>query len=251
MRPCPSCVSVIRCTRLIDHEGFSRALDWGLRTATLIAVPAMFGLLLLARPLVTTLFQYGHFHAFQSQMTTLSISALSFGLPAFALVKVLLPAFYARQDTRTPVRAGVASMVANMGLNLLFLAVLFVCWAPSALVHQSWLLGLTQVPGLHLALGLASAVASYLNLGLLWRSLKKSGVYALQPGWRRHLLRLATASATMVLVLLLGRCLWSGWDGASWLVRGMHLLALVGAGAATYGATLLAMGFRLRELKGE
>ncbi|AFC86954.1 integral membrane protein MviN [Frateuria aurantia DSM 6220] len=234
-----------------DHEGFSRALDWGLRTATLIAVPAMFGLLLLARPLVTTLFQYGHFHAFQSQMTTLSISALSFGLPAFALVKVLLPAFYARQDTRTPVRAGVASMVANMGLNLLFLAVLFVCWAPSALLHQSWRLGLTQVPGLHLALGLASAVASYLNLGLLWRSLKKSGVYALQPGWRRHLLRLATASATMVLVLLLGRWLWSGWDGASWLVRGLHLLALVGAGAATYGATLLAMGFRLRELKGQ
>ncbi len=232
-----------------DHLGFSRALDWGLRTATLIAVPAMFGLLLLAHPLVTTLFQYGRFHAFQSQMTTLSISALSVGLPAFALVKVLLPAFYARQDTRTPVRAGVMSMLANMGFNGLFLLALFLCWAPPALLHGAWLGGLGQVPGLHMALGLASAVASYLNLALLWRSLRRAGVYELQPGWRKHLLRLATASAAMVLVLLLGRWLWSDWDAATWLVRGLHLLGLVAAGAVTYGLTLWATGFRLRALK--
>ncbi|MHC1481241.1 murein biosynthesis integral membrane protein MurJ [Frateuria aurantia] len=232
-----------------DHQGFSRALDWGLRTATLIAVPAMLGLLLLARPLVTTLFQYGHFHAFQSQMTTLSISALSFGLPAFALVKVLLPAFYARQDTRTPVRAGVASMLANMILNVLFVVLLFVWWAPSELLHGSWLTGLTQVPGLHLALGLASALASYLNLGLLWRSLRVAGVYQMQPGWHRHLRRLATASVAMVLVLLAGRWWWNGWDAAHWEGRCAHLLLLVAAGGGTYLVTLFVMGFRLRELR--
>jgi putative peptidoglycan lipid II flippase len=87
-----------------DHEGFSRALDWGLRTTLMIAVPAMLGLMLLSVPLVATLFQHGQFTAFDTRMAALSVFGLSFGLPAFALVKVVLPAFYARQDTRTPVK---------------------------------------------------------------------------------------------------------------------------------------------------
>ena len=77
-------------------------------------------------PLVATLFQHGNFTAFDTRMAALSVFGLSFGLPAFTLVKVLLPAFYARQDTRTPVRAGVASLVANMVFNGLFLAILYV-----------------------------------------------------------------------------------------------------------------------------
>ncbi|CAM5485379.1 lipid II flippase MurJ [Rhodanobacter lindaniclasticus] len=96
----------------------------------LIAVPAMFALMLLAGPLVATLFQHGHWTAHDTHMATLSITALSFGLPAFALVKVLLPAFYARQDTRTPVRAAaVASLLTNMVLkSVVFEALLFELW---------------------------------------------------------------------------------------------------------------------------
>ena len=89
-----------------DRAGFSRALDWGLRLTLLISVPAMFALMLLAEPLVVTLFQNGRYTAFDAHMTVLSTLALCAGLPAYALVKVLLPAFYARQDTRTPVQGG-------------------------------------------------------------------------------------------------------------------------------------------------
>src|SRR5690606_35925174 len=81
-----------------DGEGFSNALDWGLRMTLLIAVPSMLGLLLLAQPLIATLFQYREFTDFDTRMTALSVYGLSFGLPAFALLKVVLPAFYSRQD---------------------------------------------------------------------------------------------------------------------------------------------------------
>ncbi|WP_447733582.1 murein biosynthesis integral membrane protein MurJ [Rhodanobacter soli] len=234
-----------------DTAGFSRALDWGLRVTLLIAVPAMFALMLLAGPLVATLFQHGHWTAHDTHMATLSITALSFGLPAFALVKVLLPAFYARQDTRTPVRAGVASLLANMLLNVVFLALLFELWAPAELKQLSWLDGLARLPGLHMALGMASAVAAYVNLWLLWHWLKKAGVYQRQPGWSRHLLRLAVACTVMVAVLLLGRWLWPNWaHGVSVLTRLWHLAVLVLAGGASYVAVLFAGGFRLRDLRG-
>jgi putative peptidoglycan lipid II flippase len=234
-----------------DSAGFSRALDWGLRITLLIAVPAMFALLLLAGPLVATLFQHGHWTAHDTDMATLSITALSFGLPAFALVKVVLPAFYSRQDTRTPVRAAVASLLTNMVLNVLFLALLFEWWAPPALKQLPWLEGLARLPGLHMALGMASAVAAYVNLALLWRWLKRAGVYQRQPGWMRHLLRLAVSCLAMVAVLLLGRWWWPDWTtGVPALTRVWRLAVLVGTGGGVYLGTLFATGFRLRDLRG-
>ena len=233
-----------------DHAGFSRALDWGLRVATLIALPAMFGLMLLAEPLVATIFQHGRWTAHDTVMATLSITALSFGLPAFALVKVLLPAFYSRQDTRTPVRAAVVSLLVNMLLNVVFLVLLFELWASPEMKRMTWLAGLASLPGLHMALGMASAVASYVNLWLLWRWLKKAGVFRLQPGWLRHALRLTLACAVMVAVLLLGRWWWPDWTaGVSVATRLWHLAVLVLAGGATYLGMLFATGFRLRDLR--
>jgi putative peptidoglycan lipid II flippase len=233
-----------------DRDGFSRALDWGLRLATLIALPAMFGLMLLAKPLVATIFQHGRWLAHDTDMATLSITALSFGLPAFALVKVLLPAFYARQDTRTPVRAAVASLLTNMVLNVAFVVVLFELWAPPALRALSWFDAISRLPGLHMALGMASAVAAYVNLWLLWRWLQQAGVYQLQAGWARHLGRLGLACLAMVAVLLLGRWWWPLWThGVPVLTRLWHLGVLVMAGGGVYIAVLLALGMRPRDLR--
>ncbi len=131
-----------------DHEGFSKALDWGLRTTLLIAVPAMFGLMLLGRtawwPRCSRTVSS---RPFDTRMATLSVTALSFGVPAYAQVKVLLPAFYARQDTRTPVRAGVAALITNMLLNGVFLLLLYAMWAPPALKAGPLLDGLSQSAG--------------------------------------------------------------------------------------------------------
>ncbi len=232
-----------------DRVGFSKSLDWGLRATLIIILPAMLGLMLLALPLVSTIFQYGKFTAEAARMTALSVFGLSFGLPAFALVKTVLPAFYARQDTRTPVRAGLASMVANMVFNIALLALLVALWVPEEARQDGVMATLARVPGLHFALGIASALSSYLNLVLLWRWLRRADVFDLQPGWTRFLVRLLLANLAM------GLALWFGlqvapdftvvdkWQRIGWLG------ALVGGGALVYAVAMLVLGFRLRDFR--
>jgi putative peptidoglycan lipid II flippase len=232
-----------------DRDGFSRALDWGLRNTLMIAVPAALGLMLLGEPLVATMFQHGRFSAFDTRMTALSVFGLSFGLPAFALVKVVLPAFYARQDTRTPVRAGVTALIANMVLNIAILALLYVIWVPDATKARGVWDALASTPGLHLALGIASALSSYINLLLLWRWLRRDGVYSPQPGWGRFTLRLVIACAALCTAVLLGEHLAPDFTTAPVASRLGWLLALVAAGGLAYALALVALGWRPRELR--
>jgi putative peptidoglycan lipid II flippase len=235
-----------------DREAFSRSLDWGLRTTLLIALPAMCGLLLLAEPAVAACFQNGQFTAFDSHMTAIAIMGLAAGVPAIALTRTLLPAFYSRQDTRTPVRAGVIALIVNMMFNFALIALLFELWAPAASKHLPWLEGIAQVPGLHLGMAIASSVSNYLQFALLWRYLKRSGVYTPQPGWTRHWLRIGWACAALVVVVGIGLWFWpwQQWTHERIITRLWKLVALVGAGGAAYGVALYATGFRMRDLKG-
>ena len=232
-----------------DHVGFSKAFDWGLRTTLLIAMPAMLGLMLLSEPLVATLFQHGKFSPFDTRMAAMSVVGLSFGLPAFAMVKIVLPAFYARQDTKTPVRAGVVALVANMVLNGLFLMVLYFLWTTPQVRAEGVMAALAKTPGLHLALGLASAAASYINLGLLWYWLRKAGVYDSQPGWGRYLLRLGTACVAMTVALVAALYWTPDFTAIGKLQRVGYLAALVGGGMVVYLGALLALGFRPHDLR--
>jgi putative peptidoglycan lipid II flippase len=231
-----------------DREGFSRALDWGLRTTLLTSIPAMIGLVFLAKPIVATLFQHGRFLAHDVEMVGLSLAALSFGLPAFALVKVLAPAFYARQDTKTPVRAGVAAMIANMALNILFVGMLYALWVDRA-QGNGLLERIASVPGLHAGIALASALASYLNLWLLWKNLRRDGVFVRQPGWALHLGRLGAACAALIAVLIAGMLVWPDWTDGSTASRAIRLALLIAAAGITYLGVLFATGLRLRDLK--
>jgi hypothetical protein len=99
-------------------QDFSRTLDWGLRMTLVFGVPAAIGLLLLAGPMLATLFQSDVFDQYDVVMASRSLMAYALGLQAFILIKVLAPGYYARQDTRTPVKIGVIAMLVNMGLNL-------------------------------------------------------------------------------------------------------------------------------------
>ena len=233
-----------------DAKGFSRALDWGLRTTLLISLPAMLGLVLLAKPIVATLFQHGRFTAHDVDMVGLSLAALSFGLPAFALVKVLAPAFYARQDTRTPVRAGVAAMIANMVLNLIFVGGLFALRAGEA-GEGGLFQRIAEIPGLHMGIALASSVASYLNLWLLWRGVRRADIYQREPGWGLHMVRLAVACGALVGVVIAGLLLWPEWHQAGTWTRVVRLFAVIAAAGGAYIAALFATGFRLRDLRAQ
>jgi putative peptidoglycan lipid II flippase len=217
-----------------SRERFSATLDWALRWVLLIATPAMLGLLLLAAPILATLFQQGGFTGTDVHMASLSLMAYALGLPGFILVKVLAPGFFARQDTRTPVRIGVIAMLANMGLNVLFVVPL-VWW---------------QYEAPHAGLALATAASSYINAGLLWRGLLRQGVYQPLPGWSRLALQVSVASlalAVVVLVLSPGLPAWLEWH---WYERAWRLALAVLGGALVYLVMLLLLGVRPRQLLG-
>ena len=208
-----------------DKEAFSNTLDWAVRLILLIGVPASAALILLASPLLVTLFQYGHFSANDVVKSTLSLRAYSLGLLAFMLIKVLAPGYFARQDTRTPVKIGIKAMVTNMVINL-------------ALI----------VPFAHMGLALATSLAAFLNAGLLYRGLRQANVFHPAPGWGKFLLQLVLATGAMSAVLV-----WLDRDLAQWLVWGwrdrvLWLTLLVGAGMGTYIFVLLLSGLRLRHL---
>ncbi|MFZ1324784.1 MAG: murein biosynthesis integral membrane protein MurJ [Candidatus Contendobacter sp.] len=208
-----------------EAGGFSQTLDWALRWALLIGVPATVALMLLAYPLLSALFQYGQFEARDVAMSARSLIAFALGLVAFMLIKVLAPGFYARQDTRSPVKYGVIAMVANTVLVLLLV----------------W-------PLAHAGLALATSLAAYLNAGLLFTNLRRRAIYQPLGGWPRFLLQLALANLAMGLVLWFGVGHLDSWLQASAKARLWHLSGLVVAGGASYLLAVLAVGIRPRHL---
>ena len=207
-------------------EEFSRTLDWAMRMVLLLGLPAGLALLVMAKPLLAALFQYGEFSAFDVGQASMSLQAYSAGVVAFMLIKVLAPGYFARQDTRTPVRIGIIAMAANMVFNLLLV----------------WHLR-------HVGLAMATALSAWLNAALLYRGLKADGVYQPSPGWGLFFLRLIGASAAMVATVLwlTGQSdLWQ--TGLAWQ-RGSFIVAVVGAGALAYFAGLALLGLRPRHLR--
>jgi putative peptidoglycan lipid II flippase len=203
---------------------FSRTLEWALRLACLICVPASVALAVLAEPLMIVLFQYGEFSPRDSEMAGRSLVAFAIGLPALVCVKVLAPGFFARQNTKTPVKAGVIAVVVNIVFSLLLI----------------W-------PLEHVGLAYAMSIAAFVNAGLLYRWLCADQVYRPENGWVTYFVRVVLAAAVMGLALgfFIG-------DSKSWLdvgaLRRVNLLAqCVLLGGAIYFSSLYAMGIRFHK----
>ena len=205
---------------------FSETLDWALRLVCIIAIPAGLALILIAEPLLVTLFQNDKFTVLAVTNSAGSLRAYALGLLAFMAIKIFAPGFYARQNTRTPVRIGVIAMIVNMILNVVF-----------------FLLGMA-----HVGLALATSLAAFLNAGLLLRGLRKEGVYNFQPGWLVFLLRLLAANCAMALFLVLVAGPWEEWlDWRIWH-KVAQLSVLVVGGVFVYMATLYAGGLRWKHV---
>jgi putative peptidoglycan lipid II flippase len=217
---------------------FSRTLDWALRLVILIVTPATLGLILLAGPMLATLFFGGEFTARDVEQATWSLMAYAAGLAGFTLVKVLAPGYFARQDTATPVRVGLIALGSTMTLNL----VLVVPWALAG-----W-----AAP--HAGLAATTSLGSLINAGLLFRGLRSAGILQPQPGWGRFLGRVAVAAGAMAVLIVAFAPPTSRWLEASLWSRCLWLAAAVGGGAIAYGVALLAVGirpgdFRLKNLR--
>jgi putative peptidoglycan lipid II flippase len=207
-------------------DDFSALLDWGLRLTLMLTLPASLALAMLALPLLTTLFQYGAFAASDVLRTREALVAYSIGLSGLILVKVLAPGFYARQDIRTPVKIALVTLALTQLMNFAFIG-----WLKHA--------------GLALSIGLASCF----NAGMLWRGLRRRGVYQPQAGWGVFMLKLLAA------LIVLGSVLWFASAGdTAWLAmsggqRVLQLSAVVLAGILSYFATLWLLGFRPRDFR--
>ncbi|MEM9302712.1 MAG: murein biosynthesis integral membrane protein MurJ [Pseudomonadota bacterium] len=214
-----------------DPAGFDRTLDWGLRVAALISVPAAVGLGMLALPIVSTLFNYGEFGETGVRMTALSLAALAAGLPAHIANKVLTQAFYSRQDTRTPMRIAIVSMVANVFLNIAFVAMLMA----------------EPILPAHVGLAFASTCCAWLQAVLLWRGLRRAGVLHGRTGWGQHLLSVGVSCVAMGGVLVLSVPATATWLEAGVVDRVLHLTLAIGAGGIAYLGVLWATGGVRRE----
>jgi putative peptidoglycan lipid II flippase len=108
-----------------DYEGMKRTFGFALRIVSFITIPAAVGLVILREPIVQVLFQHGLFVAESTRLTARALLYYSLGLPAFAMVKLIVPAFYSTQDTHTPVRVAIFTLLMNVALNLIFLFYFF------------------------------------------------------------------------------------------------------------------------------
>ncbi len=206
-------------------EEFSHLLDWALRLTFLVGTPATVALMILAGPMLATLFQHGKFSAADVVMSTQALVAFSVGLLGFIIIKVLAPGFYARQDTKTPVRIGMISMAANIVMSLLFVSYLK-----------------------HVGLALAISLAAFINAGLLYRALRLQNIYRPEPGWATYLFRVGVASAVMAGLLWWGAGDLTDWFAMATRERILRLSFYILIGVAVYIVGLWALGVRPRQL---
>ncbi len=209
-----------------DGRHFSRTLDWAIRLVLLIGVPAAVALFILAGPLIATLFDYGEMTDRDVLMSAMSLKAYSLGIIAFMLIKVLAPGYFARQDTKTPVKIAIKAMVANMVFNLILV-----------------------FPLQHAGLALATTLSAFLNAGLLYHGLKKSEVYKPAAGWRLYFVRLLIANLAMAATLYLLAAEMDRWLDWSLLERVTQTGMLVLSGIVIYIVVLLVSGVRPRHFR--
>jgi putative peptidoglycan lipid II flippase len=216
--------SLVRHHAADDPDAYARLLDWGLRVSLLLAAPAAVALAMLAVPLVATLFWHGEFTRNDVIMTRHALIAYAVGLAGIILVKILAPGFYARQDIRTPVKVGLATLAVTQLMNVALI------W---------WLR--------HAGLALAISLGACFNAAWLWWLMRRRGILRPQPGWAAFLFKLAVA------LYLMGGAIWYGmgressWFEITAVERAIRLALVIAGATVTYFASLAFMGMRLRD----
>jgi putative peptidoglycan lipid II flippase len=199
----------------------------GIELALFLTLPATIAFITAAEPIVRGLFERGHFVSVDTLRTSWALAAFSLGLPSYVLVKVLTPGYYARSDTRTPVRYAMISVVVNIVGNLILIPTVGMIGPP-----------------------LATALSSTLNVAMLYWTLRARGHFTADRQLRRRLPRLALAAVLMGIPLWFGRGLIAPYTHGSLLVTLPALAVFVAAGIAIYALACFATGaFRIADVK--
>ncbi len=207
---------------------FAATMDWGVRMVLLLGVPAMVGLMVLAKPMLMVLFMRGEFGVHDVNQASLSLLAYASGLLNFMLIKVLAPGYYARQDTKTPVRYGIIAMISNMLFNVIF----------------------ASFYG-YVGLAMATALSALVNASLLYRGLHIKGIYQISRQTLLFALRLGVAAACMAALIVVLMPVFESWVAMTFSFRAFWLAGLIVMGAGTYGLILVILGLRMHHLRSE
>ena len=198
-----------------------------LELALFFALPAAVALIVSAVPIVHGVFEHGAFTASDTTGTAAVLAAFALGVPAYVLIKVLTPGFYARSDTKTPLRLALYSMFVNLVGNLILI----------------W-------PLAHIGVGIATALSAWVNVILLWVVLRRRGHIAADARLRSKAWRIGIASGVMGVSLWLGGNLVRDSLGTGLWRRVAVLTLLISAGGAVYAMAIFALGtYRPSELK--
>ncbi len=214
-------------------QEFSATIDWGMRIVLLIGLPAALGLVLLAGPIIATIFGGPNFGPHAVEMTQYALWAYAVGFVGFSMIKVLVPGFYARQETRVPMRIAIISLVSGMTLSLTLYAIAKATGSDIG----------------HAGLALSTSFTASLNAAMLWRRLRRDGVFVPEQGWSPFLLRLLAANLAMAIVTLLLAGSTASRIGLPLTHRIIKLVVVIVAAVVAYFATLLITGLRPAHLR--
>ena len=218
---------VARHLRAGNAEAVADSQNRSLEFAMLLTMPAAVALAVIAGPISSVLYERGAFTGTDTVAVAAALAVFAAGLPAFVLIKVFSPAFFAREDTRTPMRYATASLVVNTAGSI----ALF--W----LFREIGLMG-------HIGIAIATTVGGWLNAGLLWRELGRRGHFEIDARLARALPAILAASALMGAVLWFGAAAAAPWLGNNntTLTRVAALTLLITIGGVVYFVSAFAMG---------
>jgi len=214
--------------QLEDKKQFSSTLDWSLRLILLIGVPSLVGLCLLAEPIIMVLFERGEFTQSDSYKASLSLVALCIGLIAFMMIKILTPAFFSRQDPKTPLKIALAALLINV----------FLAWWFAFKLNLN-----------HVGLAMASTMSAYFTALTLLSILVIRGVYKKEKGWLVFCLRLIFSTLCMTFVLLILNPEMNSWRDLSEFEKVIRMILVIFSGLVIYMLSLRITGLRFKDLR--
>ncbi|MFT5759280.1 MAG: putative peptidoglycan lipid II flippase [Alteromonadaceae bacterium] len=209
-----------------NKREFSDTITWGLKIVSLFGWPALAGLMVLAQPIIMILFMRGEFSQDTVSYVSYALYAYLSGLISFMFIKILAPAYYARQDTKTPVKIGIKAMVANMVFNLM-LAPFFG----------------------YIGLAIATALSATLNAVMLYQGLKAQNIFKLSSGSLIFMLKIIVSAGIMALVVNILSPSFDVWLEMAFSERVITLLQCITFGVLSYFISLLILGIRMRDFK--
>ncbi|HEX3954838.1 MAG TPA: murein biosynthesis integral membrane protein MurJ [Stellaceae bacterium] len=217
-----------RQVRTGDLAGAIETQNRGVELALLLTLPAAAALIVLAQPILAVLFERGAFGSTATAATASALAAYAAGLPAFVLVKVFAPGFYAHRNTATPVKVAIATMALNLALTLILMRFLE-----------------------HVGVAIALSAAGWMQAIVLLALLARHGHFRLDQRALQRIPRIAGATLGMVAVLLAARAALDPMLGSPGILQFIALAALVGGGLLAFAGLAIAFGVvGWRELRG-